>query len=229
MKRTNGFTLIELLVVISIIALLVAILMPSLNKARYQAKNVVDLSNLKQLGTSAVIWSQDHDNRSLPSKWYENDEFARITDVKLKNAYNPATVFTENQRDNLYVCPVSRKIDFFGPNPPDVISYGINGNLISGNDKHNNFMDLDGIKLDTVKDPVTTNQFMCHEKWIVLGNFNFNPSIDPALLPNPTQTRWHRIPSKKFYGTSNTVWLDGHVSGEPDDFEDRWQYYLSID
>ncbi|NQT01038.1 MAG: prepilin-type N-terminal cleavage/methylation domain-containing protein, partial [Planctomycetes bacterium] len=48
-KRNRGFTLIELLVVIAIIAVLMAILMPSLNRAREQGKRSTCLSNLKQL------------------------------------------------------------------------------------------------------------------------------------------------------------------------------------
>ena len=49
MKRTKGFTLIELLVVISIIAILLAILMPALNRVREQGKRISCMSNLKQL------------------------------------------------------------------------------------------------------------------------------------------------------------------------------------
>ena len=57
----KGFTLIELLVVISIIALLVAILMPALNKAREQATGAVCLSNQKALILAWMIYADDND------------------------------------------------------------------------------------------------------------------------------------------------------------------------
>jgi len=59
-KKRIGFTLVELLVVISIIALLLAILMPSLSKAREQAKMVVCKSNLKQLGLCYSMYVQEN-------------------------------------------------------------------------------------------------------------------------------------------------------------------------
>ena len=59
----GGFTLIELLVVISLIALLVAVLLPALNGARKQAKSVVCQSRLRQWATILASYAQDNDGR----------------------------------------------------------------------------------------------------------------------------------------------------------------------
>jgi prepilin-type N-terminal cleavage/methylation domain-containing protein/prepilin-type processing-associated H-X9-DG protein len=63
----NGFTLIELLVVIAIIALLMGILLPSLNKARRQAKKIACFSNMRQMGIALQAYLIDSENRLPPS------------------------------------------------------------------------------------------------------------------------------------------------------------------
>ncbi len=63
--RRRAFTLVELLVVIAIIAILAAILFPVFARARENARRASCLSNLKQLGTAVVMYTQDYDERML--------------------------------------------------------------------------------------------------------------------------------------------------------------------
>jgi prepilin-type N-terminal cleavage/methylation domain-containing protein len=64
-KKRTGFTLIELLVVISIIALLISILLPSLSKARELARRAVCLSNMSGIGRGLHIYASEN-GESLP-------------------------------------------------------------------------------------------------------------------------------------------------------------------
>ena len=68
MRIRRGFTLIELLVVIAIIALLMAILMPTLKRAREQGQRAVCLSNVRQLGLAWVLYADDNDDKLVSSE-----------------------------------------------------------------------------------------------------------------------------------------------------------------
>jgi prepilin-type N-terminal cleavage/methylation domain-containing protein/prepilin-type processing-associated H-X9-DG protein len=63
MNRKKGFTLIELLVVIAIIAVLMAILMPALERVKEQARGIACMSNQKTIGLAYVMYADDNDSR----------------------------------------------------------------------------------------------------------------------------------------------------------------------
>jgi prepilin-type N-terminal cleavage/methylation domain-containing protein/prepilin-type processing-associated H-X9-DG protein len=101
MSRRSAFTLVELLVVIGIIALLISILLPSLNVARSSAASVKNLSNLRQIGLGLAQYLNAHKGRfprhsslssEIPRTRWADDIFPYLksTEVFLSPNIDPA-------------------------------------------------------------------------------------------------------------------------------------------
>jgi len=95
----SAFTLIELLVVIAIIAILAAMLLPALSKAKQKAHQVNCISNLKQWGISWVIYTDDNDGYFSEGEGVNTARGEWV--VALKNTYN--------KKPELLLCPSALK------------------------------------------------------------------------------------------------------------------------
>lgn len=141
-QSKKAFTLIELLVVIAIIAILAAILFPVFAQAREKARAISCLSNMKQLGTGALMYSQDYDEAVLPANLrYTDPQLDAMTVVPSagrpywrRNWEYIIQPYVKNQR--LMVCPSQGRVgadtgewrgqDWENARSGGVVGYGIN-------------------------------------------------------------------------------------------------------
>ncbi len=141
MKKRNGFTLIELLVVISIIALLLSILMPSLQKVKEQGRRVVCATHQKQCLLALQMYGNENKDVAIPYVEEEASTGATLTmpwDISLRGYFGASK---KDSAKEYVACPADRKPREMPDNPnyEDFLgsealarSYQLNGALDNG-------------------------------------------------------------------------------------------------
>ncbi|MBR2435440.1 MAG: DUF1559 domain-containing protein, partial [Lentisphaeria bacterium] len=124
MKR-NHFTLIELLVVIAIIAILAAMLLPALNKARMTAQKASCQGNLKTMGTATQMYTSEHEDtlpglNGLSNYWnaWWKARIAPYMGIPLKITDN-WSVWKVQLCHGAFRCPIWRRELITGAGKPD--------------------------------------------------------------------------------------------------------------
>jgi prepilin-type N-terminal cleavage/methylation domain-containing protein/prepilin-type processing-associated H-X9-DG protein len=101
--RSMGFTLVELLVVISIIALLLAVLMPALSKAREQAVRIICATNMKSTGTSMAMYIGDNKG-TLPPDYVPARAEGKENDNDLTTVFWQQKLIPYTKNGKVFTC-----------------------------------------------------------------------------------------------------------------------------
>jgi prepilin-type N-terminal cleavage/methylation domain-containing protein/prepilin-type processing-associated H-X9-DG protein len=221
MTNKRGFTLIELLVVIAIIALLLAIIVPGLKKAKEKAQQLICRSNQKNIGLAILMYLEAYDYKTYDTRsngfaW--TDSSGNYLDPDDYDAYWGLAYRDYADKPEIFGCPNFRRV-------PELI-YNVDPALVhqAGFSLNSHFIDR------------RVSEITYHPRFIIAHD-HVEPKIEQGSIdmfhndgPGTNNLRDYRSGGyrSKFYrdifrhsrrftdpfltgGNANILWLDGHV------------------